>query len=90
MTVKKLDSVTREPIPGAEFRIAYADGRPVDNHNGQESSNGVYVTNDNGEINIVGVTGTIIVTEEKAASGYSLDAAYRTQTVIVITRPTRA
>ena len=83
LTVKKLDSVTHEPIPGAEFRIAYADGRPVDNHNGQESSNGVYITNDNGEINIVGVTGTIIVTEEKAASGYSLDAAYRTQTVIV-------
>ena len=29
LTVKKLDGVTREPLPGVEFKITYADGRVV-------------------------------------------------------------
>ncbi|MBP5717850.1 MAG: hypothetical protein J6X53_02570, partial [Abditibacteriota bacterium] len=58
LVIRKLISLTEEPLAGAEFRIAYADGRPVDNFNGQTSSGGIYTTNRNGEINITGITGT--------------------------------
>ena len=36
LTVYKRDSLTHAPLAGAEFRIAYSDGRPVDN--GHQSS----------------------------------------------------
>ena len=50
LVVRKLDKETRQPLPGVEFRIVYADGRPVDNANGNVSSNGQFFTNANGEI----------------------------------------
>ena len=83
LTIKKLDSVTKEPIEGVEFKITYADGRFVDNNNGHSSSNGIYLTNANGEIIISGVTGTLVVTEEKTVEGYTIDEGNRTQTVTV-------
>ena len=83
LTIQSLDSVTREPIPGVEFKVLYADGRPVDTSNGQESSGGQYFTDANGEIHITGIVGTIVVTEEKTANGYTMDANNRRQTVIV-------
>ena len=83
LTIRSLDSVTRQSIPNVEFKVTYADGRPVDTPNGQQSSNGQYFTDANGEIRITGVIGTIIVTEEKAADNYTMDSANRSQTVIV-------
>ena len=83
LTVRKLDSVTREPLAGAEFKITYADGRPVDTENGAVSTNGIYTTNASGEISITGITGTIVVTEQKAPDGYSMNPDSRTQTVTV-------
>ena len=83
LIVRKLDSVTKSPISGTEFSIRYADGRPVDTEGGKLSSNGYYVSDANGEIRISGVTGTIVVTEEKAAAGYTINPESRAQTVVV-------
>ncbi|MBQ9721344.1 MAG: hypothetical protein IJV64_11725, partial [Oscillospiraceae bacterium] len=83
LTIRKLDSITKAPLAGAEFKLTYADGRVVDNANGHTSSNGVFTTDANGEIRISGVTGTIVVTEEKAPAGHVLDPDSRSQTVVV-------
>ena len=83
LVIRKLDSITKKPISGAEFSVSYADGRFVDNANGHISSNGIYTTNRNGEIVISGLTGTVVVTEEKAPDGYIIDPDSRTQTVTV-------
>ena len=83
LVIRKLDSITKKPISGAKFSVTYADGRFVDNANGHISSNGIYTTNRNGEIVISGLTGTVVVTEEKAPDGYIIDPDSRTQTVTV-------
>ncbi|MBR0283295.1 MAG: hypothetical protein IJQ81_17170, partial [Oscillibacter sp.] len=83
LTIRSLDSVTRQPIPNVEFKVTYADGRPVDTANGQQSSNGQYFTDANGEIRITGIVGTVVVTEEKTADNYTMDSANRSQTVVV-------
>ena len=83
LLIRKLDSVSLNPIAGAEFSVRYADGMPVDTENGTVSSNGIYRTNSSGEILITGVTGTLIVSEEKAAEGYILNEHDRTQAVVV-------
>lgn len=83
LVIRKLDSITNAPISGAEFSVRYADGRFVDNADGHISSAGVYRTNANGEIVISGITGTVVVTEEKAPDGYILDPDNRAQTVTV-------
>ena len=83
LIIRKLDSITKAPLGGAEFSVRYADGRVVDNAGGKLSSNGIYTTNSNGEIVITGLTGTVVVTEEKAPDGYLLDANGKSQTVVV-------
>ena len=83
LVIRKLDSITKKPISGAEFSVTYADGHFVDNANGHISSNGIYTTNRNGEIVISGLTGSVVVTEEKAPDGYIIDPDSRTQTVTV-------
>ncbi len=83
LVIRKLDSATKAPLAGAEFSVVYADGRYVDNADGHLSSNGLYTTNAQGEVVISGLTGTVVVTEEKAPDGYILDPNSRTQTVTV-------
>ena len=83
LTIRKLDSVTKEPLAGVEFKVTFADGRTVDTEGGKLSSNGVYVTNDKGEITITGVTGTLVVTETKTIPGYTINPNSQKQTVIV-------
>ena len=83
LIIRKLDSVTGAALPGAEFRVSYADGRVVDNANGHLSSNGVYTTDSRGEITISGITGTVVVEETKAPQGYALDHNGSKQTVVV-------
>ena len=51
LVIQKFDNVTKLPLPGAEFKVTYADGRTTDTEGGKLSSNGVYVTNDKGECN---------------------------------------
>lgn len=75
--IRKLDSVTKEPLAGVEFELTYAEGGYVDDANGHLSSKGLYTTDSNGEIRISGVTGTIVVKETKTIDGYTIDPATR-------------
>ena len=60
LVIQKKDSVSGNLIAGAQFQLTYASGGYVDNNNGHLSSNGLYTTDDKGEIRISGVTGTIV------------------------------
>ncbi|WP_295759381.1 collagen binding domain-containing protein, partial [uncultured Oscillibacter sp.] len=83
LVIQKKDSVSGNLIAGAQFQLTYASGGYVDNNNGHLSSNGLYTTDDKGEIRISGVTGTIVAKEVKAAPGYVIDQSTQTQTVTV-------
>ena len=83
LVIRKLDSETHEPLAGVEFELTYADGGYVDDTNGHLSSKGLYTTDQNGEIRISGVTGTIVIKETKTIEGYTIDEATRIQTVEV-------
>ena len=83
LVIQKKDSVSGNLIAGAQFQLTYAGGGFVDNANGHLSSNGLYTTDDKGEIRVSGVTGTIVAKEVKAAPGYVIDQSTQTQTVTV-------
>ena len=83
LLIEKLDSITKAPLAGAQFKVLYADGRVVDTEGGKLSSNGIYTTDQNGQIKITQVTGTLVVTEEKAPDGYVMDPNGKSQTVVV-------
>lgn len=83
LLIEKLDSVTKAPLAGAQFKILYADGRVVDTEGGKLSSNGIYTTDANGQIKITQVTGTLVVTEEQPPAGYVMDPNSKSQTVVV-------
>ena len=83
LVIVKQDSVTKKPLEGVQFKITYADGSYVDAEGGQLSSNGLYWTDENGQIKINGITGTLVVTEVQTIDGYTIDESTRTQTVIV-------
>ena len=73
LIVRKVDSDTKEPLAGVQFKITYTDGSYVDKDGGQVSSNGIYTTDTNGEIIISGIVGSIVVEETKALPGYTMD-----------------
>ena len=75
--------MTKEPLAGVQFELTFAEGGYVDSANGHLSSKGLYTTDENGEIRISGVTGTIVVKETKCLDGYTIDPAMQTQTVAV-------
>ena len=83
LVIQKKDKVSGELISGAQFQLTYAGGGYVDNANGHLSSNGLYTTDDKGEIRISGIVGTVVAKEVKAAPGYVIDQATQTQTVVV-------
>ena len=84
LIVHKLSSSDRKtPLEGVQFKITYADGSFVDNKGGQLSSNGLYFTDENGQIVLDGVTGTLIVTEVQTIPGYTIDPAKQSQTVVI-------
>ena len=62
LIINKLDSVTRKPLEGVEFQLTYADGSYVDAEGGTLSSKGLYYTDENGQIILSGLTGTIVAT----------------------------
>lgn len=90
LIINKQDSVTKEPLEGVQFKIAYADGRVVDADGGQLSSNGLYWTDKNGQIKITGITGTIVATEMQSIPGYTIHEETRSQTVVVNTNDTQS
>ncbi len=83
LIIHKLDSVTKEPLEGVQFKITYADGAVVDADGGQLSSNGLYWTDENGQITVTGITGTVVVTEVQTIDGYTIHEETRSQTVVV-------
>ena len=83
LIINKLDAVTKKPLEGVTFKITMANGEFIPDENGKISSNGLYYTNESGQIILKGVTGTLVVTEEKSISGYTIDENTRTQTVVV-------
>ena len=84
LIINKLSSLDRKtPLEGVTFKITTATGEFVPDENGKISSNGLYDTDENGQIILKGVTGTLVVTEEKSIDGYAIDENTRTQTVVV-------
>ena len=84
LIINKLSSLDRKtPLEGVTFKITTATGEFVPDENGKISSNGLYYTDKNGQIILKGITGTLVVTEEKTISGYTIDENTRTQTVVV-------
>ena len=84
LIINKLSSLDcKTPLEGVTFKIATATGEFVPDKNGKISSNGLYYTDENGQIILKGVTGTLVVTEEKSIDGYAIDENTRTQTVVV-------
>ena len=83
LIVNKVDALTKKPLAGVKFKITYADGRNVDMEGGKISSNGLYTTDAQGQIKILGITGTVIVEEIETLPGYIIDPNARSQTVVV-------
>ena len=82
LVVRKLDSVTKQPLAGVEFELTYADGSFVDDAFGHLSSKGRFTTNDAGEIRVP-VVGTVVVKEVKTLPTHVIDTATQIQTVKV-------
>ena len=83
LIIDKRDSLTGEPLEGVTFKVTTSTGEFVPDENGYISSNGLYVTDKDGKIQIDGVVGTLVVTETKTIPGYTIDPATQTQTVVV-------
>ncbi len=82
LIVEKYDKVTKQPLAGAQFKIVTASGELVPDNEGLTSSNGLYTTDQNGQIVLSKLLpGTYIVSEEKAPDNYRKDPA--PQTVVV-------
>ena len=80
--ILKKDSQTGEPLAGVEFKVTTANGEFVANNGGLTSTNGIYTTNEDGQIEITQLKpGTYTVAETKTLEDYVLDAA--PQTVVV-------
>ena len=83
LIVNKVDAETKKPLAGVKFKITYADGTNVDMDGGKVSSNGLYTTDTNGQIKILGITGTVIVEEIETLPGYVIDPNAKSQTVVI-------
>ena len=83
LVIQKKSSLDGSPLAGVQFQLTYADGSYVDHDNGHMSSKGLYTTDQNGEIRITGITGTVIAKEVKCLPGFTIDPATQTQTVQV-------
>ena len=77
LLVKKIDSVTHEPLSNVEFMVTTADGTVVGDTNGK------YVTDSAGTFTITDIVPgtTLVVKETRARDGYLLDDAPQTATV---------
>lgn len=79
LIIEKRDSVTKEPLAGATFKVTTSDGRFVAQDGGASSTNGLYTTDANGQIHIVDLDpDTYVVTEVTAPDGYLMDAPSQT------------
>ena len=84
VTLYKFSSLDRRtPLEGVGFKITFANGQVVDNIGGKLSSNGIYYTDSEGQINISGVIGTLVFTEISSILGYLIDENRKSQTIVV-------
>ena len=82
LLIRKTDSVTGKALPGVKFKITAANGELVPDNEGLTSSNGLYTTDENGQIYLRKLSpNTYVVTEVETIDGYLLNAA--PQTVVV-------
>ncbi len=82
LLIRKTDSVTGKALPGVKFKITAANGELVPDNEGLTSSNGLYTTDENGQIYLRKLNpNTYVVTEVETIDGYLLNAA--PQTVVV-------
>ena len=82
LIIEKYDSVSKERLAGAVFRITDANGELLPDNEGLTSSNGLYTTNAEGQIVLSKVApATLVVTEVTAPDGYRLDPT--PQTVVI-------
>ncbi|MEY8404284.1 SpaA isopeptide-forming pilin-related protein [Oscillospiraceae bacterium 44-34] len=75
LLIRKVCSVNPSvTLQNAEFKVAYADGTVVGD------SNGIFRTDENGEIRITGLTPgkSVVVTETRAPAGFILDTQSQT------------
>lgn len=77
LLVKKIDSVTHEPLSDVEFMVTTSDGTVVGDANGK------FVTDSAGSFTVSGITpGTVLVVKEtRTKAGYLLDDAPQTATI---------
>lgn len=73
LTVKKVDSVTGDPLQGAKFHVTYASNNTV---SGEINDLGTYYTDENGQFQLTGLRdGWYKVTEQEPPTGYAIKEA---------------
>ncbi len=80
---KRSSADKKTPLEGVTFKITTTDGKFLPDENGKVSSNGIYYTDETGQIVLKGVVGSLVVTEVQSIPGYTISDANRTQTVVV-------
>ena len=88
LIIVKKDAVTGEPLKGVTFKVTTSSGEFVPDAEGQISSNGLYYTDEDGQIVLSGLApDTYVVAETASTPGYVLDST--PQTVVVNTNDTQ-
>ena len=73
LTVKKVDSVTGDPLQGAKFHVTYASNNTS---SGEINDLGTYYTGENGQFQLTGLRdGWYKVTEQEPPAGYAIKEA---------------
>ena len=73
LTVKKVDSVTVDPLQGAKFHVTYASNNTG---SGEINDLGIYYTDENGQFQLTGLRdGWYKVTEQEPPTGYAIKEA---------------
>ena len=73
LTVKKVDSVTGEPLPGAKFHVTYASNNTG---SGEINDLGTYYTGENGQFQLTGLRdGWYKISELEPPTGYAIKEA---------------
>ena len=80
---KRSSADKRTPLEGVTFKITTTNGSFLPDADGKISSNGLYYTDENGQIILNSVVGSLVVTEVQTIDGYTIHEANRTQTVEV-------
>lgn len=73
LTVKKVDSVTGDPLQGAKFHVIYASNNTG---SGEINDLGTFYTDENGQFQLIGLRdGWYKVTEQEPPTGYAIKEA---------------